>query len=267
MRANLLSQLQSSMLLGALSLIPNNALRYTLLVISACLALLYAVHLKRPSDKLRQLEDIVQKTEEIIRDAKLYCARDFLSLAEMGVRLLEVKRSASMIKCRLLETTTLTWKKYRLFSRDISDCVKIVMNIQTTVELIVEAELQRRYTDDINETEIILRANVRPSPGRNLLASQYNIGNAQSFIHVLNFPDFPYYILFSTMLSTLSQLSFLYVVFSPGVFGWKCSSAEELRMRMYILLLFIHLPLSIFPLYNLIIVRMRPAEELLRPYS
>ncbi|KAJ7483200.1 hypothetical protein FB451DRAFT_101862 [Mycena latifolia] len=136
------------MLLGALSLIPNNALRYTLLVIAVCLAFLYAGHLERPSTQLRQLEDIVQKTDEIIRDAQLYCARDLLSLTEMRVRLLEVKRSASMIKYRLLETTILTWKDYRFFSREISACVKIVKNIRTSVKLIEEAERQRRYTDE-----------------------------------------------------------------------------------------------------------------------
>ncbi|KAJ7434854.1 hypothetical protein FB451DRAFT_1379661 [Mycena latifolia] len=98
MRNTPISQLQSSLLLGSLSLVPSDTLRYTLLVIAACLALVYVVHLKRPSTQLRQLESLVQKVEEILRDAKLYCPRDLLSLTENGVRLLEVKRSASMIQ-------------------------------------------------------------------------------------------------------------------------------------------------------------------------
>ncbi|KAJ7490519.1 hypothetical protein FB451DRAFT_1513171 [Mycena latifolia] len=150
------AQLTVTILLWFLSLIPNNALRYTLLVITACLALLYAIHLKRPATQLRQLEHLVQKTEEIIRDSKLHCARDLANLLEKGVELLKVKRSASKIQSRMLETTALTWKKYRLLSRDISICTKNIKEIQTAVQLIVEAERQRKYTDEINETEVIL---------------------------------------------------------------------------------------------------------------
>ncbi|KAJ7490459.1 hypothetical protein FB451DRAFT_1513064 [Mycena latifolia] len=193
MRDNLISQLQTSILLGALSLIPNDALRYTLFMISACLAIFYVIYLKRPSALLSQLEHIVQTTEEIIRDAKLRYPRDLLSLTEVGVRLLRVKRSASMIQCRLLETTTLTWKEYRLLSRDISDCFKNVGKIRTAVELddgsnknctgqlIVEAERQRRYTEDINEIEIMLTS--MHSPGSDWLVSHHNVGNAQSSIY------------------------------------------------------------------------------------
>ncbi|KAJ7441420.1 hypothetical protein FB451DRAFT_1441223 [Mycena latifolia] len=91
MRDNLISQLQSSLLLGALSLIPNDALRYTLLVIAACIALLYVIHLKRPSTQLNQLEDTIQQTEGNVRDAKLHCPRDLLSLTEGGLRLSDVQ--------------------------------------------------------------------------------------------------------------------------------------------------------------------------------
>ncbi|KAJ7490458.1 hypothetical protein FB451DRAFT_1220127 [Mycena latifolia] len=180
----IISQLQSAILLGALSLIPNDALRYTLLTISACLALLYVIHFKRPSTQLSQLEDLVQQMEEIIRDAKLHCSRDLLSLSEKWMRLLEVKRSMSMIHCRVLETSTLTWKKYRPISRDISVLTKKVKEIRTAVQLVVEAERQRKYTDDINETESILQASVRAGPGSGFLVSPNNIYNThqQSYI-------------------------------------------------------------------------------------
>ncbi|KAJ7133586.1 hypothetical protein C8R44DRAFT_900223 [Mycena epipterygia] len=164
MRDNLVSKLQSSILLGSLSLIPNHTLRYKLLAIVACLALLYVIHLKRPSTQLSQLEDMVNKTEEIIRDAKSYCPRDLLRLAEEGV-----KRSASMIHCRMLEVDTLTWKKYCVLSRDIAECAKTVKNVGTAVQLIVEAERQHKYMDDINQTETILTYVHSPARSFNLL--------------------------------------------------------------------------------------------------
>ncbi|KAJ7490574.1 hypothetical protein FB451DRAFT_1389355 [Mycena latifolia] len=189
MRDNLISQLQSSLLLGALSLIPNNALRYTLLMIAACAALFYVIHLKRPSTQLNQLEDTIQQTEEIIRDAKLHCPRDLLSLTEGGLRVLEVKRSASVMQYRLLETTTFTWKKYRILSRDISNCARHAEKIWTAVQLIVEAERQRKYTDDINETQAMLTS-LRP-PG--MLDYQHNITHAheQSSMSVTEHPGRP----------------------------------------------------------------------------
>ncbi|KAJ6629859.1 hypothetical protein B0H10DRAFT_1985618, partial [Mycena sp. CBHHK59/15] len=117
-----ISQLQSSILLGLLSLIPSNAARYTGLGLTAVLAVIYFIHLKRPSTQLRRLEDAIQKTENAILSAKSQCARDHLSLTEDGLRLLEIKREASKIQCRTLETSSLTWKKYRLLSGGIAQC-------------------------------------------------------------------------------------------------------------------------------------------------
>jgi hypothetical protein len=92
MRDNV-SQLLSPLFLS-LSLIPNDILRYSALGI-ASLALIYVLHLRRPSVQLSQLNDKINKKEE----------------------------------------TTFTWKKYRLISRDIADCAKGVKKIRTTVQV------------------------------------------------------------------------------------------------------------------------------------
>ncbi|KAJ7133577.1 hypothetical protein C8R44DRAFT_730707 [Mycena epipterygia] len=192
MRDDLVSQLQSSILLGSLSLIPNHALRYTSLVIAASLALFYGIHLKRPSTQLSQLEDMVKKAEEIILDAKSQCPRDLLSLTEAGLRLLRVKRTASMIQCRMmLEVDTLTWKKYRVLSRDIAECAKTIKNIGTTVQLIVEAERQRKFTEDINQTETILHG-VRSSAARGLFQPSVSHWQEHSYRSVLELRGFIY---------------------------------------------------------------------------
>lgn len=89
MPRNAMSQLQSSLLLGLLYLIPTNTLRYTVLALAAGLGVIYAVHLKRPTVQLSKLEETIKETEELIREAKILCPRDLLSLTEAGVRLLE----------------------------------------------------------------------------------------------------------------------------------------------------------------------------------
>ncbi|KAJ7859904.1 hypothetical protein B0H13DRAFT_1901261 [Mycena leptocephala] len=155
MRDNFSQQLLP-LFIGSLSLIPNDTLRYSALLLAAGLGLIYVLHLKRPSVQLRQLDDTINKTEEIIQNAKALCSRDLLRLIAEGVCLLEIQRSASIIQCRILETNTFTWKIYRLLSRDIADCAKGVKKIRITVQLIVEAERQRKFTDDINATEAFL---------------------------------------------------------------------------------------------------------------
>ncbi|KAJ7490518.1 hypothetical protein FB451DRAFT_1552212 [Mycena latifolia] len=150
------AQLTVSILLWFMSVIPHTLLRYTLLATTACLALLCAIHLERPSTQLSQLEHLVQKTEGTILDAKLHCAGDLANLLEKWAELLKIKRSASKIQSRMLETNATTWTEYRLLSDDISDCAKSVKEIRTAVQLIVEAERQRKYTEDINDTEAIL---------------------------------------------------------------------------------------------------------------
>ncbi|KAJ7643649.1 hypothetical protein FB45DRAFT_1020476 [Roridomyces roridus] len=137
-----LTSLQSSLLFGSLSLIPNNTLRYILLALFALLILGHAIHLQQAT----------------IRHTKSYCSsKDFLCLVEQGLRLLEVKRTLSRVKCCLLgSTAVLTWKKYRLLSKDIETCATDIKKIQAVVELILEVERQRRFTEDITDTEAML---------------------------------------------------------------------------------------------------------------
>lgn len=40
-----------------------------------------------------------------------------------------------MTQCRILESDTITWKKYRLLSRDIADCAESVKKVRTSVQV------------------------------------------------------------------------------------------------------------------------------------
>ncbi|KAJ7643705.1 hypothetical protein FB45DRAFT_895846 [Roridomyces roridus] len=153
-----LTSLQSSLLFGSLSLIPNNTLRYILLALFALLILGHAIHLQRPSVRLNCVERHVDKAEATICHAKSYCSsKDFLCLCKQGLRLLEVKRTLSRVKCCILgSTAVLTWKKYRILSKDIETCAKDIEKIRAVVELILEVERQRRFTEDISDTEAML---------------------------------------------------------------------------------------------------------------
>ncbi|KAJ6622633.1 hypothetical protein B0H10DRAFT_2214266 [Mycena sp. CBHHK59/15] len=190
-----MSQLQSSIVLVLLSLIPNNILRYTGLGIGAVITAVYIMHMKRPSTLLRQLEDTIQETEKLIHSAKLQCARDQCDLAVEDARLLQIKVSVLEIERRILESEhptparpapvsifastrggegedtrgwvgvwrldaagllAPTWKEYRLLSQRIFECKEGVRKICIAVQLIVVAERGRKHTEDIHEIQTIL---------------------------------------------------------------------------------------------------------------
>ncbi|KAJ7496491.1 hypothetical protein FB451DRAFT_1207903, partial [Mycena latifolia] len=150
------TQLIVSTLLGLSALIPSVPLRYIALGITICMALIYTIYLEHPSTTLRQLQKIIEAIEATIRSAKVQCPRDQITLTEEGMRLMEVQRVVSKIQCRVLETEEMTWGKYRLFSRDTTECTTRAKAIRTTVRLIVEAERQRKLTEAITDARFVL---------------------------------------------------------------------------------------------------------------
>ncbi|KAJ6585455.1 hypothetical protein B0H19DRAFT_421646 [Mycena capillaripes] len=154
-------QLLSSIILGSLSLIPNNILRYTSLASVIAFTLVYNLCLNRAA-WLHQLEQAIQQTEEIVERAKAKCTcpGDHFKLAQEWLRLLEIRQSASEIRSRISETATLTWKQYWHLKRRVAECNTRVNSIRTAVEsilqLVLEAELQRKLAEDITETRSAL---------------------------------------------------------------------------------------------------------------
>ncbi|KAJ7473743.1 hypothetical protein B0H11DRAFT_2195434 [Mycena galericulata] len=153
MRDTPISQLQSSILMASLSLIPNNVLRYT--------------HSSRLSFALPSLALSTFNARRLgfITSGPRSNARKTFSskldptvpgVSKLALRNNSVKRTASVLRCGLFETTTFTVNKYRLFSGEITACEMKVKSICAAVEFMVEEENLRKYTEDITETESML---------------------------------------------------------------------------------------------------------------
>ncbi|KAJ7609504.1 hypothetical protein FB45DRAFT_1038936 [Roridomyces roridus] len=131
----------ASILLGALALIPHHMLRYTLVAITIIFLTVLVTHFQRPSNQLLALRESIRHAEETIHEVQPLCTREVqVGLAELGVRLLEVRQAALIWKCRLLETDRLTWRKYWLMRRRIQACVLDVKNIRTAIQVLLESE-------------------------------------------------------------------------------------------------------------------------------
>ncbi|KAJ6585456.1 hypothetical protein B0H19DRAFT_1109727 [Mycena capillaripes] len=175
-------QLISSILLGSLSLIPNDGLRYGALASIIVFALVYNLYLNRAT-WLRQLEQDIQRTEEFVEQAKIKCVspRDQLKLAQEWVRLLEIERSASEMRCRILEPGRLTWKQYSRIKRRVAECTSSVNDIRTAAQLILETERQRKLAEDIAETHSVL-ANARSTCAVCQIVPM-NSNNSSQYVH------------------------------------------------------------------------------------
>ncbi|KAJ7328278.1 hypothetical protein DFH08DRAFT_967420 [Mycena albidolilacea] len=98
--------------------------------------------------------------------------RSYPKLTEQMRRLVEVAKTASRIKCRILrsETNALSWKGlqsllkdiaermtgFRSLSTEIGGCIRCAKDIRTAVELILEAECQRKLANDLMEPQSAL---------------------------------------------------------------------------------------------------------------
>ncbi|KAJ7160154.1 hypothetical protein C8R46DRAFT_1223650 [Mycena filopes] len=131
--------------------------------------MIYVVYLKRPSRQLHLLEDAIRAAEDTLTTVKVRCPRDVNGI-EQGVRLVEIKRSASVIRCRMLQMAA--WKTYWHLSREIYRCTTDITNLRIGVEacLSVEAELQRAYNEEIEEREALLAVVTRASAPQDWLS-------------------------------------------------------------------------------------------------
>ncbi|KAJ6477066.1 hypothetical protein C8R45DRAFT_1158358 [Mycena sanguinolenta] len=157
---NLTPDLLPSLLLASVAAIPNHALRYTALGFLLAVTILRTMHLSPLSTQMHQLTASIYQTEEYIRPEMVHFPRCNRSLTPQMQRLLEVAKTTSSIKCRIMNSKTerFNWNGYRLRSSEIQECRKDIKDIHTAVELILEAEHQRRLADDISETQFLLTA-------------------------------------------------------------------------------------------------------------
>ncbi|KAJ7842328.1 hypothetical protein B0H14DRAFT_3692102 [Mycena olivaceomarginata] len=154
------SKLLSPLLLGFVALIPNHTFRYTALALSLALAIVCSIYLKSPRAHLAHFTVFIDQLEEDIRRAMVHVPRSYSSLVEQMRHLHEVAKKASSIKCRILnsESESFSWNRLRVLSSDIGECTKDAKNISTAVELILEAERQRKLAYDIMEIQFALTA-------------------------------------------------------------------------------------------------------------
>ncbi|KAJ7872227.1 hypothetical protein B0H13DRAFT_1895476 [Mycena leptocephala] len=156
--------LSTSIILGALALLPNTISRYVFLALAIASLIFLAARHQAPAQKFTRLEDAIKALEEALERAKAASsyARNHMEVVDAGCRLLQVKLSASKIQSHLLAMRSAMRKTYfknlRAILRSVDQCAKEVKEIQTAMLLIIEEERQRKLTEGIKESQEIFGA-------------------------------------------------------------------------------------------------------------
>ncbi|KAJ7652249.1 hypothetical protein B0H17DRAFT_1215032 [Mycena rosella] len=155
-----ISTLQASVLLGALSVLPGNSVRYIGLGLASASLGVYAAYYYSPSQKLARLEDAITVAENVLARARLDCTRNQVELMDRASCILETKLSASKIRTQILEGRDSTWGNYSHaiggIIRRIDMCAKDIKEIQSATMLTIETERQRKLCEGIKESKEVL---------------------------------------------------------------------------------------------------------------
>ncbi|KAJ7896922.1 hypothetical protein B0H13DRAFT_1884795 [Mycena leptocephala] len=128
--------ISTSIVLGALALVPGSTSRYVFLALTSASFIFFAAHHQGPVQKLTKLEDAIEALEEILERAKATSS---------------YARNHMKIQSNLLEMSSAKtyFKSIRAILHTIDQCAK---------ELIIEEERQRKLTEGIKESQEVLDA-------------------------------------------------------------------------------------------------------------
>ncbi|KAJ7023885.1 hypothetical protein C8F04DRAFT_1192941 [Mycena alexandri] len=149
-------------LLGLLSLVPNNYIRYTTLALIILFWVACSIHIKCPSVQMSRLIDAIEHAERTITMAKAQYTRYYITFVYEELHLLEVKQRVSNIRDHMLNARgrtggvgwtacTSRWETYRLSCRELTACVR---------ERAIEVERARKIAAEIEECRSLLRFQV-----------------------------------------------------------------------------------------------------------
>ncbi|KAJ7814077.1 hypothetical protein B0H13DRAFT_1924991 [Mycena leptocephala] len=138
---------------AALSLIPDDVLRYSSLGVVLTSLGIYAAHRKRPLARLDALNDRIKAATDILARARFM---DTPSALRRLTKYFRVKLFASMIHSDLLEAQDTPWKLYAQMLKGIwqtlNQCERRVRKIQTLALLAIESENRRKLAYDMTDS-------------------------------------------------------------------------------------------------------------------
>ncbi|KAF7342067.1 hypothetical protein MVEN_01794000 [Mycena venus] len=163
------SQLLSLASMVLIPFIPNDTLRYIMIVFAP---LSFAGHLayhNTPDRRVARLDVCVKELNALFDTAAKECARDPRFMYEGGLKLAETNYAMSTLRSRAISIQYIPWKIYpyhlRAIMSSIEECRRKMEELQTLILLALEFARQQKYREDI-EQRISALESVFPAESR-----------------------------------------------------------------------------------------------------
>ncbi|KAJ7202520.1 hypothetical protein GGX14DRAFT_399299 [Mycena pura] len=154
--------IQSSILVAGLALVPGNTARYIYLGLILALLGYHAARRQTPAAKMNALTAAIASANELLMRAPSTSASDRVSSMRQELLLRLAEKFKSQLQCRLLEIESHGWKEYvrdvRGLLKGIYKCMKDIKSIQTNIQLSIEQDTRRKLDDEIQKCRAMLAA-------------------------------------------------------------------------------------------------------------
>ncbi|KAJ7189715.1 hypothetical protein GGX14DRAFT_408586 [Mycena pura] len=156
--------IQSSILVAGLALVPGDAARYICLGLLLALLVYRVARGQTPAAKMNALTAAIASANELLTRAPSTTGSDRVSSMHQELLLRIAENFKSTLQCRLLEINIEGhgWNEYfrdvRGLLKDIDKCTKDIKKIQTKIHLLIEWDAQRKLDDEIHKSRAVLAA-------------------------------------------------------------------------------------------------------------
>ncbi|KAJ7189720.1 hypothetical protein GGX14DRAFT_408591 [Mycena pura] len=153
--------IQFSILVAGLSLVPGNSARYISLGLALTMLGYHAARQQTPAARINALTCAITSANELLTRAPCTSARD---QSRQWTRnfFCAPEKLKSQLQCQLLEIEGHGWKDYPqdvwCLLKSIDKCTKDVKSIRTKLQLSIEQDIQRKLDNEIQKAREVLAA-------------------------------------------------------------------------------------------------------------
>ncbi|KAJ7194063.1 hypothetical protein GGX14DRAFT_405026 [Mycena pura] len=174
--------IQTSIIVAGLALVPGNTARYICLGLMLALLGYHAARGQTPAAKMNALTAAIASANELLMCAPSTSVSDRAASMRQALLLRIAEKLRSQLQCRLLEIESHGWKIYfrdvRGLLKGIDKCMKDIERIQTNIQLSIEQDTQRKLDDEIQKCRAMLAA-IHAGPRRvtyvSVLSSSFSL--------------------------------------------------------------------------------------------
>ncbi|KAJ6588548.1 hypothetical protein B0H19DRAFT_1367136 [Mycena capillaripes] len=157
------SQVLSLIYMVLIPFIPNDSLRYVMLVLAPFSFVVYLVYHNTPSRQVARLDASVKEINALVETAMKECKRDPRFVYETELKLIETKYNVSTLRTRAIGMKYISWNVYpyhlKGIASSIEQCRREMEDSHSSILLALELARQQKYREEIGQKMATLASN------------------------------------------------------------------------------------------------------------